>query len=232
MASLKNKGKTVVADLPDMNQESPASAEGGDMDGRRLNSSRTESLEVEHLLYLPKQPDNSTFSPHRDSHQCLEPDRRWVKSLKLNASNLPHGTKYLKMGNASTSGKANKLFGIVMNPSTSKDMIVKNFGKGKMDNKTMMLSRNAKSPSIGSVEECSDLTYSWVQRWCHNKAVAELVKPGVNLVSEPQSSKSALYECGKKPFPSVGAMALMGKAMNGFRPCEFRRRGSFVVWNN
>jgi hypothetical protein len=26
-------------------------------------------------------------------------------------------------------------------------------------------------------------------------------------------------------------MALMGKAMNGFCPCEFRKSGSSVVWN-
>ncbi|XP_043708992.1 uncharacterized protein LOC122658150 [Telopea speciosissima] len=211
------KGKAVV-DLPDMNQEPPASAKGDGMGDGKLSSSRTESLEAEHLLSLGKQPGSSTFSPHQDSHQCLEPDRRRVKSIKLNASDsLPHGTKYLKMGEASTSGKANN--SKIMNDSTSisQDMMVKNFGKGKMNSKTF--------------EECSDLTYSWIRRWCHNKTAAQLVKRGGNQVCEPQSSKAALYELEKKQFPSIGAMALMGKAMNGYRPCVFRRKGPLVVWN-
>jgi hypothetical protein len=49
------------------------------------------------------------------------------------------------------------------------------------------------------------------------------------MVCEPQWSK-AVDEFQKKQFPSIVAMVLMGKALCGFHPCEFRKRGSLVVW--
>ncbi|KAJ4963266.1 hypothetical protein NE237_023205 [Protea cynaroides] len=80
IASLREKvgsGKA-EADLPDMNQEPPASTERGHMDDRELSSSRFESLEVVRLLALAEKPANSSFGPHQDSRQCLKPDSRWV----------------------------------------------------------------------------------------------------------------------------------------------------------
>ncbi|KAJ4965227.1 hypothetical protein NE237_017076 [Protea cynaroides] len=232
-SSKKFESGKAEADLPDMKQEPPASPEGGGMDDRELSLSRTESLEVEHLLPLAEQPDNLTFSPHRDNSHCLEPDSRWVKRLKLSVSDsLPHGTNYLKVGDSSTSENLNKLSKITdYRSSSSQDMVGNYFGKRQMDNKTMALPRNGESTSVDLEKECLDLTYSWVHRWCHNKAAAQLVKSRINLVCEPRSSKAALSEFERKQFPSIGAMALMGKAMNGFRTCEFRKRGSFVVWN-
>ncbi|XP_078169113.1 uncharacterized protein LOC144563499 isoform X2 [Carex rostrata] len=54
---------------------------------------------------------------------------------------------------------------------------------------------------------------SWLQRWCVKKSVSEGGFEG-------------------RRFPSIAAMAMMGKAMNKFRPGEFEKRGPSVVWNN
>ncbi|XP_043713165.1 uncharacterized protein LOC122661732 [Telopea speciosissima] len=238
IASLREKvgSRKAEADLPDMFQVPPASAEGGGIGDRELISSRTESLEVDHLLSFDEQQlAKSSFSPHRDSPQCLKPDSRWVKRRQVSSWDcLSFGTRYSKMGDASASEKVNKVFSKIMNrcSSSSQDKLGKYFGKGKMDNETMVLPRNRESSSMDSVKEHLDFTYSWVQRWCHNKSAAQLVKPRVNLVGEPHSSKAALYEFERKQFPSIAARALMWKYINGFRSCEFRRRGSFVVWNN
>jgi hypothetical protein len=62
---------------------------------------------------------------------------------------------------------------------------------------------------------------SWIQRWCVKK-----VPPGEgeNFVVQE--------ELQERQFPSIHAMAMMGKAMNKIRPGEFEKRGPSVVWNN
>ncbi|KAJ4964455.1 hypothetical protein NE237_024394 [Protea cynaroides] len=86
------------------------------------------------------------------------------------------GTKYSKMSDASASEKVNKVFSKFMNHCSSslQDMLGKYFGKGQRDNKTMVLLKNREPSSMASVKEFLDLKYSWVQRWCHNKAAVQL----------------------------------------------------------
>jgi hypothetical protein len=38
-------------------------------------------------------------------------------------------------------------------------------------------------------------------------------------------------EFKNKQFPSIAAMALMGKAMNCFNPSELTKKGPVIVWN-
>ncbi|KAF8405255.1 hypothetical protein HHK36_010156 [Tetracentron sinense] len=241
-------------ELPDINQEPPSpSAASGSMADRELSSSKTESLDVEHLLAHGQQPGNS-ISSFRNDDPPLDPEpssrwvkrmgpelsSRWVKRLKLGVSeSIPHGTKSLKMGEASSSENVNKLFSEVMNyRRTSPDpKLGKHLGKGQMGlDQTMVLLRNSEPSSTDSVKEDRDimLSHSWIRRWCRNQTAAPQtpqMKSTTVVVCEPQSSKTASDEFQGKQFPSIDAVALMGKAMNGFRPCEFRKRGSFVVWN-
>ena len=53
---------------------------------------------------------------------------------------------------------------------------------------------------------------SWIQRW--------------------QRKDSQPVEEEGHAFPSLAAMALVGKAITKFRPCKFQRRGSSLVWSN
>ncbi|KAI4298330.1 hypothetical protein L6164_031903 [Bauhinia variegata] len=50
-------------------------------------------------------------------------------------------------------------------------------------------------------------------------------------ISEPKSSNAVREKFQKKEFPSIAAMALMGKAMGSLHACEFRKKGAVVVWN-
>ncbi|XP_010254778.1 PREDICTED: uncharacterized protein LOC104595647 isoform X2 [Nelumbo nucifera] len=220
----------------DRSQEAPASsAAAGTMDNGGLSTSRTESLDVDYLLSHTEQPDDSIFSPQQESAQGLDPGNRWVKRLKPSASNsLAHDTKSSKLGDASSNVKVNKLFGTVMNygRSTSEPILGKRFGKGQMESdKAVMLLTSGECSSMGLMKESWDLSHSWIQRWCRHHAVAPLMKPASTYVCEPHGSKAASEELERKQFPSIAAMALVGKAMSGFRPCEFRKRGSSVVWN-
>ncbi|GAV58249.1 hypothetical protein CFOL_v3_01783 [Cephalotus follicularis] len=94
--------------------------------------------------------------------------------------------------------------------------------------------RDSESSCTDSVKKTQDITlsHSWIQRWCRNKsATSPQKKADVVVVCEPlSSSREAIDDFQKKQYPSIAAMALMGKAMTGFRPCEFKNRGSFVVW--
>lgn len=65
--------------------------------------------------------------------------------------------------------------------------------------------------------------------WCHNQTASPQKKPEAVMVCEPQCSK-AVDEFQKKQFPRIAAIVLMGKAMCGSHPREFRKRGSFVHW--
>ncbi|XP_011037501.1 PREDICTED: uncharacterized protein LOC105134689 isoform X2 [Populus euphratica] len=99
-------------------------------------------------------------------------------------------------------------------------------------NQTAEFLRNAESYSTDPARKTQEITLShvWVQRWFHNPSASPKKNPGAVAVSKPESSVAAL-DFRKKQFPSTAAMALMGKAMNGFCPCEFRKSGSSVVWN-
>lgn len=72
---------------------------------------------------------------------------------------------------------------------------------------------------------------SWIQRWCQNSTAPPPSNPEPLVICEPHRLKIGQDELAKKQFPSIAAMALMGKAMNGIRSCEFKKRGSIVVWN-
>lgn len=62
---------------------------------------------------------------------------------------------------------------------------------------------------------------SWIQRWCVKK-----------LPSEEGENFRVQEELQERQFPSIHAMAMMGKAMSKMKPGEFEKRGPSVVWNN
>ncbi|KAF6166675.1 hypothetical protein GIB67_005537 [Kingdonia uniflora] len=77
-------------------------------------------------------------------------------------------------------------------------------------------SEETKLEDSSSMESVNKL--SWIQRWCRNP------KPILQVKSKEKQFQ-------RKQSPSISAMVLMGKAMNGLEPCELRDKGSLVVWN-
>lgn len=229
-------GRLPNTDLPDMNEVlSALPAVASSVNDGEPSTSRTQSLDAEHLLSNVEQPTNSKPSHCSGGPLGPKPSSRWVKRLKLSASDS-FGTRSLKMGDTSSHEKVNKLFHKIMKCSltSSESQLGIHHSKELMSlDQTAKLSRKGQSSLIGSAEKDKDmmLSRSWIQRWCHNRAASPQKKPDAVVLCEPQSSKIAFNDLQKKQFPSIAAMALMGKVMNGFHPCEFRKRGSFVVWN-
>ncbi|XP_021904595.1 uncharacterized protein LOC110819644 isoform X1 [Carica papaya] len=202
-------------------------------DDKETSTSRTQSLDVEHLLSNAEQPTNN--KPGSSLHGCVEDElgSRWVKRLRRSVSDsFGHGTKILKMGQTCSVGKLQK------DPSKSWNHNVINsepkqaeYAKADVLDQPATFLKDSEACLPGGKEKNEEITFShpWIRRWCHKKAVSPEEKS--EGVCEPQSSKEILGEFEKKQFPSIAAMALVGKAMNGLSPCEIRKSGSVIIWN-
>ncbi|KAI5314172.1 hypothetical protein L3X38_043348 [Prunus dulcis] len=166
--------------LFDINQVAPFASSAEE---RETSTSKTQSLDVEHLLSHAEQPTNSKSIASPEGPQGPEPGSRFL-------------------------------------------------GKEQMAlDQTATLLRNGESSSIDSGAKIQNITLShpWIRRWSNK--IASQKKSEAVVVFKSQRLKATVAEFQKKQFPSIAAMALMGKAMSGFHPCEFANKGSFVVWN-
>ncbi|XWS62770.1 hypothetical protein CRYUN_Cryun06bG0039300 [Craigia yunnanensis] len=230
--------KMANTELPDMNEGLPAlPAVANSIDEGGTSTSRTQSLDAEHLLCQAEQPSNSNTTACPDDSLGPEPSSRWIKRLKLSTSHpFAHGTKSSKIGEVSSREKVNKMFSKIMNciKTSSEPTVHRSHVRSQLElDQTAMLLKNSDSTSSDSVRKSREisLSCSWIHRWCRHRAASPNKKPDAVVLCEPQSSKATLDGLQKKQFPSIAAMALMGKAMSGFHTCEFRKRGSLIVWS-
>lgn len=209
-------------ELPDMNVEiSTLPAASTSSDKAEPCTSRTQSLDMNTLHLNLDHTSNSNSNECSKTTLGSEPGSRWIKRLKLNSStSLALGTNISKLAEPSSHTKLNKLFTGVFD---------KRHGK-ELDTLGAEFSGKSESSSAETKRERKDVTlsHSWIQRWCHNQ---NQKNPGTLETCKPEDSKFATDEFQKKQFPSIAAMALMGKAMTGFQQCKFQKKASFVVWN-
>lgn len=221
--------------LPDINQKLPDHAAfATSVDDRDTSTSRTQSLDVEHLLSNAEQPKALKSCARSDVFLEPDPCSRWVKRLKFSPTSA-RGTKSSEVAEASSHDKVNKFFSKIIKCSVASSEPTKGRCQGKEHvafDQTALLSRYSESSSINSKKESREinLAHPWIRRWCHNAVMPQ--KSKAVEFCKPQCSKAMLDEFPKKQYPSLAAMALMGKAVSGFSPLEFSKRGSSVVWNS
>ncbi|KAJ0009802.1 hypothetical protein Pint_34705 [Pistacia integerrima] len=218
-------GRLPNIELPDINQELPAlSSVANSVDDRETSSSKTQSLDAEHLLAHAELPTNSKTGAFPDGHMGSDPSIRWVKRLKLSApGSFAYGTKSFEMEEASSHEKVNKFVNKIMrcNITSSEPKTGRCFGKQPMAlDQTACFLKNRESSFSETVRKTQDVSLSncWIRRWCHEGAVSRTQNREAVTLCEPRSSKATFDELQKKQFPSIGAMALMGKALNTFQP--------------
>ncbi|WVZ99532.1 hypothetical protein U9M48_044811 [Paspalum notatum var. saurae] len=68
---------------------------------------------------------------------------------------------------------------------------------------------------------------SWIGRWCQGGV--PVFHEGSGQVRQT-TRHGQLSEELEGQFPSIAAMAMMGRVMNKLRPCEHQKKGPFVVW--
>ncbi|GKA43073.1 F-box protein [Tanacetum coccineum] len=208
-------------ELPDINLEvSDVPAASGSIEKAEPCTSRTQSFDMNALQFNVDNTSHSNSNECSNSNMGSEAGSRWIKRLKLSASsNLALGTKTSKLAEPSSHGKK------LAEPSSHGKLKDKCHGK---ESESVM----AESCSVDThtKRDCKDITlsHSWIQRWSHsqNQKNAAIVE-----TDKPEDSKFTTDELQKKQFPSIAAMALMGKAMTGFQQCKFQKKESFVVWN-
>ncbi|XP_073022203.1 uncharacterized protein [Primulina eburnea] len=237
-SSRETKTRGPKTKLPDINLELPAfaAAKAASSENSGPSSSKTQSLEMD-MLMAHAEPSKPNSNLSLEDSREADPGNRWVKRLKLSSSqSSSYGMNSSNPTENSHDKKMKKHFGrILMNGIPSSEPYSrKHHGKESMalDNKRT-LSKQKTEITVSPTKKNSELLLSqpWIQRWRHGESRGSREYTETMAVCALQSSKLALQDHHKKQFPSIGAMALMGKAMRGFQPCDLQNRGSFTVWN-
>ncbi|KAL4581284.1 hypothetical protein LXL04_017495 [Taraxacum kok-saghyz] len=219
------RGKRKI-ELPDINVEiSSLPVSSSSTEKPDPCTSRTQSLDMNTLNFNLDHTTNSNSNecsntPNHGSHPQPEPQpgNRWIKRLKLTTPD-PCNNKQGNNKKPPENGTTNKYFTKIKNDKAGHPLEIE---VGKSDDNTNNINDNDNTN-----KEPITLSHSWIQRWScggnqgQKGPVVEKFKEGNCKVEE--------YE--KKQFPSIAAMALMGKAMSGFQQCKFEKKESFVIWN-
>lgn len=178
--------------------------------------------------------DMETLVGH-DDYPNADPGMRWVKRLKLNSSNS--SAQYTKISNLSENQSrenvSNSLSTIL--ESSSEPTPPKHHDKESNPSDKSEDFINKYTDNL--IEDPSQkakgllLSHAWVQRWLSKGSRIAQTKPETLVVCEQQGSRFALEELEREMCPSIKAMALMGKALTCFQPCELQKRGSLTIWN-
>ncbi|KAL1223368.1 F-box protein [Cardamine amara subsp. amara] len=219
-SSTKGKGKQCDLavpriEIPDMNEEPPLVPDKeNSLDGHQgeTSNSATQSMNVEH--FLARDCKRVRLEPE------LVPSSRWVKRLKtitVDSSGHDETKSSMKIKEASSSGQKgnNNLFLEIL--------------KSGINNLQPRNQEPVASPiaNLNQGGETITLLHPWIQRWCKNKFTSTDQPEGKKVSFEPENQK----EIEKRHFPSIGAMALMGKALTGLNPHGLRKTDSVMVWN-
>lgn len=176
------------------------------------DSSRPKSMDA--FLRKPSYPMTED-TPRGSELSC-----KWVKRLRPNSlDDIPLSGKRFKMGDPSPAGEMKNLLAKVVNYNRS----ISELPDYQQLDKTTLVPKNSDCSPNNSAK-----VIPWIRRWCKNGQDTALPAP---VLCEPENSKVPSEKFEAKQFPSLAAMALMGKQVINFRPCEFRKRGPIVVWN-
>ncbi|KAE8651876.1 uncharacterized protein LOC101215624 [Cucumis sativus] len=217
--------------LLDINERPPnRSTSASLMDNEESSTSKTQTLDVEHLLPNAEQPRFSNSNAPPEDCSKREKDNEWVKRLRPCASESVHDTKSTKKEEDSSCDKANRLFSKMKCSSTSSDR-----SRGPLRGQEQLGQEQltiAQATTIVKDSRSTNremiLSSPWIRRLCHDRPAPCARNLETTVVRKSQDSKPTLDQA----FPSIAAMALMGKTVTGLPPCEFIRRGSSLVWNN
>lgn len=166
-----------------------------------------------HIQTAPNPNPSSAVGNVLESEDCS----RWLKRLRSKPIASPAiGSKKFKTGDCPPS-----LQTCYKKPISPKEKQAVNLKK------RMTSSRFSSGVSMENF--CT-----WIQRWCRkNTQKNEAVIAATPVSCEAANSHlTKSHEAMKQQlFPSLAAMALVGRVIRQFHTCVFRRVGSSVVWN-
>lgn len=198
---------------------------------RETSTSRTHSLDLEQLF---SHADEHARSKSSSGSLGSDPSSRWVKRLKLCTLDSAHGTKSEKIGETSLHEKASNIFSKIRKEGkTSLEAKMVCHAEAQMvpDPPATVLTDDGSSFIEANKTVEITLSHPWIQRWSHHRAACSKKRHESAELCEPKSSNTMLEEFQKKQFPSLAAMALMGKAMNSLNPSGLMKKGPVMIWN-
>ncbi|KAH6786021.1 hypothetical protein C2S51_038476 [Perilla frutescens var. frutescens] len=216
--------------LPDINLELPALTGAASLPRNTCpSSSKTLSVESDELIENVKQQHKLKYNLSLDELTSVDAGNRWVKRLKLSSSNSSvEGTKRSDFDSSLSHERKSKLFNGIpkSNIPRSKPNLRKHHDEGSL------VSNLSKKDADHLIEDPKDkgktllLSHAWIQRWMHTGPRKMEKNSEMEVICEAESSK-----VHKEQFPSIAAMALMGKVLTCSEQCELQKKGSFTVWN-
>ncbi|CAN6332104.1 unnamed protein product [Urochloa humidicola] len=153
-----------------------------------------------------------------------EPSDRWLKRLQLDISDpdIP-GSKRPKIGVSPPLGQTKCLFDMAL-PCNKIDGEM--IGRAKEDQGLDEGNNELEDKQETSSVPAKSMN-SWIGRWCQSGTSVFHEDPGQGRQETKPDQPSEELE---GQFPSIAAMAMMGRVMNKLRPCEHQKKGPFVVW--
>lgn len=150
-----------------------------------------------------------------------EPSDRWLKRLQLDVSDsdIP-GSKRPKVGGSPPLRQLDCLFDMALPCGYGTETIDGVKEDQALDEGNKLLDKQERSPIAAKSMN------TWIGRWCQGGTPVFHEDPGqTRHGTEPDQPSEELGQ-----FPSIAAMAMMGRVMNKLRPCEHQKKGPLVVW--
>ncbi|PKU63319.1 uncharacterized protein LOC110104909 [Dendrobium catenatum] len=179
--------------------------------------SSTESLAADHIVKVPDVSSSSLLADHTSGSETCS---RWIKRLRGNHSeSLSLCTKRFKKGEDS----------IEIQQSSSRIQNHNPLSSGSLG----FMKEHDNSENVLPCGDSDESLQLWIRRWCRNdhEVSQTLSTPSVPLALQPEKLGVPHEKFEGKMSASIGAMALMGRAMNKYTPCRFRREEASLVWN-
>ncbi|KAF2611005.1 hypothetical protein F2Q70_00010544, partial [Brassica cretica] len=222
IASSSTKGKGRKGDsavprteIPDMNEEPPLVMDGENSvdghQGEETSNSATQSMNVDHFLSRGCKRVRLEQEPEASSS-------RWVKRLKRNSFDSSGHDETKSLMKIEEEGNNNN--------NNNNNLFLEILKSGI--NNLQPRNQEPATPQIKNVNQGGDdvtLQHPWIRRWCKKKDTDQPEGEDVRFETENQK------EMEKKQYPSIAAMALMGKALSGLNPYGLRKTDSLMVWN-
>ncbi|CAO1947910.1 unnamed protein product [Urochloa humidicola] len=185
--------------------------------------SKPSSMNLDLVLFQISRMRNPISSALIDSPVCLEPSDRWLKRLQNDILDprLPC-SKRSKVGDGPPPGGSCTVFGQELTFDMGNADMINQAKKVQLRYGRLINQQNLE----GSLISAKSLN-SWIGRWCQGGTP---IYHGPSSVEKQTSKLNLLPDDLEGQFPSIAAMAMMGRAMNKLRPCELQKRGPSVVW--
>ncbi|XP_062218060.1 uncharacterized protein LOC133918280 [Phragmites australis] len=184
--------------------------------------SKTASMNLD-LVFQIGRMGNPVSSALIESPACSEPSDKWLKRLRHNISDAHFlCSKRPKVGDGPQPGETCTVFGREIDCDTHSANMINHVKEDQLRYGRLMNQQNREGSPISAKS-----FNRWIGRWCQGGAPTF---HGTSNVEKQTPKSNTPPNDLESQFPSIAAMAMMGRVMNKLRPCELQKRGPSVVW--